>query len=95
MSTRDDLPEALRGFDLTGRVALVTGASSGLGEGLARGLASVGATVAVVARRKDRLESLAEDIGGLAVACDLLDLEQVREVVPAGRGGASVARRSS
>ena len=82
MPERDDLPEALRSFDLTGRVALVTGASSGLGEGLARGLASVGATVAVVARRKERLDTLAEEIGGLALACDLLDAEQVWEVVP-------------
>ena len=73
MSTRDDLPEGLRSFDLTGRVALVTGASSGLGEGLARGLASMGAVVAVVGRRKERLEPLAQEIGGLPVACDLLD----------------------
>jgi len=82
VSARDDLPEALQRFDLTGRVAMVTGASSGLGEALARGLASVGATVAVVARRTDRLEPLAADIGGLAVGCDLLDLEQVRDVIP-------------
>jgi NAD(P)-dependent dehydrogenase (short-subunit alcohol dehydrogenase family) len=82
VSERDGLPEALQRFDLTGRVAVVTGASSGLGEALARGLASVGASVAVVARRTERLDPLAEDIGGLAVACDLLDLDQVREVIP-------------
>jgi len=82
VSTRDDLPEGLRSFDLTGRVALVTGASSGLGEGLARGLASMGAVVAVVGRRKERLEPLAQEIGGLPVACDLLDPVQVREVIP-------------
>jgi NAD(P)-dependent dehydrogenase (short-subunit alcohol dehydrogenase family) len=77
-----DVPEALRRFDLEGRVALVTGASSGLGAGLARGLASVGARVALVARRHDRLAALAEEIGGAAIECDLLDLGQVREVVP-------------
>ena len=76
-----DLPPALQRFDLDGRVAVVTGASSGLGEGLARALASVGARVAVVARRHDRLAPLAEEIGGLAVPCDLLDLEQVPGVV--------------
>jgi NAD(P)-dependent dehydrogenase (short-subunit alcohol dehydrogenase family) len=77
-----DVPEALRRFDLTGRVAVVTGASSGLGEGLARALASLGARVGLVARRYDRLAKLAEEIGGLAVGCDLLDLAQVAEVVP-------------
>jgi threonine dehydrogenase-like Zn-dependent dehydrogenase len=69
-------------FDLTGRVALVTGASSGLGEGLSRALASVGARVAVVARRHDRLINLAGEIGGIAIGCDLLDLVRVGEIVP-------------
>ena len=76
----ENVPAALRPFDLSGRVAVVTGASSGLGEGIARGLASVGARVALVARRADRLDALAEEIGGAAVACDLLDLDRVREV---------------
>src|SRR5256885_720475 len=60
-------------FDLDGRVAIVTGASSGLGEGVARTLASAGARVAVVARRKDRLDAIAAEIGGLAVGWDLGD----------------------
>lgn len=77
-----DLPDALRCFDLTDRVAVVTGASSGLGEGLARALASVGARVVVVARRYDRLVKLAEQIGGMAIGCDLLDMAQVGEIVP-------------
>ena len=63
------LPELFR---LDGRVAIVTGASSGLGETLARGLADAGARVAVAARRLDRLERLATEIDGLAVACDLM-----------------------
>lgn len=74
---------AARMFGLEGRVAIVTGASSGLGATVAETLASLGARVAVVARRKDRLEELAERIGGVAVACDLSDLDQVGTVVPA------------
>lgn len=74
---------AARMFGLEGRVAIVTGASSGLGATVAETLASFGARVAVVARRKDRLEELAERIGGVAVACDLSDLDQVGIVVPA------------
>ncbi len=56
---------------LTGNVALVTGASSGIGHATARALASQGATVALVARRQDRLEALVAEIeatGGTALA---------------------------
>jgi NAD(P)-dependent dehydrogenase (short-subunit alcohol dehydrogenase family) len=65
-------------FDLTGRVALVTGASSGIGRRLARRLAGAGAKVVVAARRTDRLADLTAEIaaaGGaaLAVAMDVAD----------------------
>lgn len=50
--------------DLSGAVALVTGASSGIGEATARMLAGRGATVAMAARRTDRLEELGEEIAG-------------------------------
>src|SRR5579884_1647671 len=49
-------------FDLTGRVALVTGASSGLGVQFARALADNGAAVALVARRVERLSALRDEI---------------------------------
>lgn len=69
-------------FDLKGKVAIVTGASSGLGVAVAETLADAGARVAVVARRKEKLSDVAERIDGLAVACDLSDLEQVGTIVP-------------
>lgn len=61
-------------FDLTGRTAFVTGASSGLGRRFARVLARAGAAVAVAARREDRLADLVAEIeaaGGRAVAVGL------------------------
>lgn len=69
-------------FDLTGEVALVTGASSGLGERFAQTLAANGAKVVVAARRVDRLERLVETIdnqGGeaMAVELDVADPAQV------------------
>jgi NAD(P)-dependent dehydrogenase (short-subunit alcohol dehydrogenase family) len=78
-----DRDAAARMFGLAGRVAIVTGASAGLGASVARGLASFGARVAVVARRHDRLAELAERIDGIAVACDLSDLDRIGSVVPA------------
>jgi 3-oxoacyl-[acyl-carrier protein] reductase len=60
-------------FDLSGRVALVTGASSGLGDRFARTLAENGARVVCVARRKARLDALVAEIaaaGGAALACE-------------------------
>jgi NADP-dependent 3-hydroxy acid dehydrogenase YdfG len=63
---------------LDGTVALVTGASSGIGEAAARALARQGARLAIVARRKDRLDALAEQVGGdtLVIEADITDREQ-------------------
>jgi hypothetical protein len=66
-------PAAL--FRLDGRVAIVTGASSGLGDRFARVLSAAGASVVVAARRLDRLDALAAELAGdaLAVECDVAD----------------------
>jgi NADP-dependent 3-hydroxy acid dehydrogenase YdfG len=66
---------------LDGTVALVTGASSGIGEATARALAAQGAQVAVAARRKDRLDTLAGEIGGLSIEADVTDREQAAAAV--------------
>lgn len=74
------------GIDLRGKRVLLTGASSGIGAAGARQFAQAGATVIAVARRKDLLDALVDDItaaGGdaRAVACDLSDLSAIDDLV--------------
>jgi NADP-dependent 3-hydroxy acid dehydrogenase YdfG len=75
---------------LSGTVALVTGASSGIGEATAVALAEKGATVALVARRRDKLEALAERIGGggkaLVIEADVSDQAQAQAAVETAVG---------
>jgi len=79
---------ALPSFDLTGQVALVTGASSGIGHHFAEVLAAAGAKVAVAARREDRLAELARSIaatGGqcLPLACDVTRRDSITAAIAA------------
>lgn len=67
--------------ELEGRRVLVTGASSGIGEGTARELAAAGARVACVARRKERIEKLAGEIGGIAIEADVSEEKAARGAV--------------
>jgi NAD(P)-dependent dehydrogenase (short-subunit alcohol dehydrogenase family) len=75
------VPDARQLFSLAGRTALVTGASAGIGERLARVLAEAGARTAVVARRADALEALARSLpDAVALPADLADPGQVRDL---------------
>jgi NAD(P)-dependent dehydrogenase (short-subunit alcohol dehydrogenase family) len=79
-----DLPGPSDLFGLDGRVALVTGASSGLGSRFARVLAAAGARVVLAARRAERIEKLAGDLPeALAVSTDLRDEAAIEALVDA------------
>ena len=73
-------------FSVVGKTAIVTGASSGLGEEFAQILASRGANVVLATRRTDRLQELAESITrddgtALPITCDVADSAQVKDMV--------------
>lgn len=73
-------------FSLEGKVALVTGASSGLGVQFAKALARQGADLAIVARRMEKLEAVKKELEELgvkvlAVQCDVTDVQQIKDAV--------------
>ena len=68
-------------MELRGKRVLITGASRGIGEALARRFAAVGAHVALVARSADAIEKLAADLGGTAHPADLADPAQVATLI--------------
>src|SRR5437660_6833554 len=70
-------------FDLTGKTALVTGATGGIGGAIARALHAQGAKVAISGTRREVLGSLASELGGAAVLpCDLGNKDSVEALVP-------------
>jgi NAD(P)-dependent dehydrogenase (short-subunit alcohol dehydrogenase family) len=73
-------------FDLTGRVAIVSGGSMGLGRQMAEGLAEMGATLVLCARKKERCEEAADALRSLgaqslALGCDVKDKASIQQVV--------------
>jgi len=91
-------------FDLTGKVAVITGASSGLGVQMAKALANQGAAICVLARRKERIDAVAKEIHDefgvetLAVTCDVTDTNQVnaaRDAIYAKFGHADIVVNSA
>ncbi|TCK31606.1 3-oxoacyl-[acyl-carrier-protein] reductase [Ancylobacter aquaticus] len=71
-------------FDLTGKTALVTGATGGIGGAIAKALHAQGATVALSGTRREVLEALAAEMGERThvLPCDLSNIEQVEQLVP-------------
>ncbi len=70
-------------FNLTGKTALVTGATGGIGGAIAKALHAQGARLAVSGTRKEVLDALAAELGGAAVLpCDLSNKDQVEALIP-------------
>src|SRR5215475_6010236 len=71
-------------FDLTGRTALVTGASGGIGGAIARALHRQGASVAISGTRREALDALATELADRVhvFACNLADKDQVEKLIP-------------
>lgn len=68
-------------MDLKDANVLVTGGSSGIGKETARQLVKAGATVLIAARKKDKLKKTAEEIGAVAIPCDVGDEQQVKTLI--------------
>ena len=73
------------------KLAVVTGASSGIGQATARQLAAAGFEVVCAARRAQRIEALAAEIGGRAVVCDVTNADDVAAPGRGGRGRGSTS----
>lgn len=72
---------ATKAFDLSGRVALVTGGGTGIGRGSAIALRAAGASVTIVGRRSEPLEAVAAEIKGEWATCDVTDGRNVQATV--------------
>ena len=68
-------------MELDNKVAIVTGAGRGIGKAIAVSFAAAGAKVVCTARSKDEINAVAQQIDGLAVPCDMVDEQQIRELI--------------
>jgi gluconate 5-dehydrogenase len=87
-STRDSTVNVKQLFDLTGRVAIVTGGSIGLGRQMADGLAEMGADLVLCARKQERCYQAAEElqqlgVKAIALGCDVKNPDSIQEMVEA------------
>ena len=87
-TTRDSTVNVKQLFDLTGRVAIVTGGSIGLGRQMAEGLAEMGADLVLCARKQERCHQAAEElqqlgVKAIALGCDVKDPASIQEMVEA------------
>ena len=73
------------GRDLSGKTALVTGATGGLGQAIARELGASGARLLVTGRRRETLDALAAELGGRALPCDLTRVDETERLVEEAR----------
>lgn len=77
----NDMSALIKRFDLLGKTALITGASGGLGERFARCLSGIGTRVLLTARRFDKIQSLADELGNaVALKMDVTDSTSVKSV---------------
>src|SRR2546421_3458504 len=88
MSTATQAVNVKQLFDLTGRVAIVTGGSIGLGRQIAEGLAEMGANLVLCARKQERCQQAAEEfqqlgVQTLALGCDVKNPADIQAVVDA------------
>jgi len=79
-------------MDVKGHAAIVTGAASGLGEATARALAAAGAKVALLDLNVDGAAKVADEIGGIAIACDVADAASAEAAVAQARAANGPAR---
>jgi NAD(P)-dependent dehydrogenase (short-subunit alcohol dehydrogenase family) len=87
-TTRDSTANVKQLFDLTGRVAIVTGGSIGLGRQMAEGLAEMGADLVLCARKQERCHQAAEElqqlgVKAIALGCDVKNPDSIQEMVEA------------